>query len=217
MRRSFRRGLVVAVVPAIVAAIAIALASGSRGGAGESGPYDRGPCRQARRLAVLAAAGEPGDRLAISGRVFSGEGTTPAAGVIVYAYQADATGHYAARPGDAPRLRAWARTAADGSFEFRTIRPAPYPGRRIPAHVHFQLWAEGVAPRWGEDLTFDDDPLVTAEDRSRSGRAGRFGSVRAVTAAAGGTRGVLHDLRLETGLATFEDNTRHGLAACAAD
>lgn len=108
-------------------------------------------------LARIAPETEPGQPLAISGTVYAPDGQTPAPGVIVYAYHTDANGLY--RPDKRrdlpPRLRGWARTDAHGRFEFRTIRPAPYPGREVPAHVHFQLWGAGYPRQWTEDLHTD--------------------------------------------------------------
>jgi protocatechuate 3,4-dioxygenase beta subunit len=76
-------------------------------------------------------------------------------------------------------LRGWARTDAEGRFEFRTTRPGAYPSRNIPAHVHFTVFLGGARYHAGE-LRFADDPLVTASERTASGRAGGFGEVRPV-------------------------------------
>jgi len=43
-------------------------------------------------VGIIADPNEPGERLEISGQVFSPDGVTPASNVIVYAYQTDATG-----------------------------------------------------------------------------------------------------------------------------
>lgn len=43
------------------------------------------------------------------------------------------------------RLEGWAKTDFEGRFEFRTIRPGPYPGRREAAHIHLTLFpADGA-------------------------------------------------------------------------
>ncbi len=89
----------------------------------------------------IAPLREPGVPLVISGTVVAADGTTPVAGVVVYAYHTDAMGYYRkAQTGDTgergPRLRGWVRTDAEGHFEFTTIHPAPYPHRDVPAHVH---------------------------------------------------------------------------------
>jgi len=129
--------------------------------------------------AEIAGAEEPGEPLVISGRVFAPDGETPVAGIIVYGYHTDATGHYtkngSMRP---PRLQGWARTDAEGRFEFSTIRPAAYPGRSIPAHVHFILWGAGYPRQWVDELRFEGDPFVTSRMLAEAAEAGKFSAVR---------------------------------------
>ena len=140
--------------------------------------------------AEIAGADEPGERLVISGRVFAPDGETPVAGIIVYGYHTDATGHYtkdgSMRP---PRLQGWAKTDAEGRFEFRTIRPAAYPGRSIPAHVHFILWGAGYPRQWVDELRFEGDPFVTARMLAKAAEAGKFAAVRPLER---GTDGAFH-------------------------
>jgi protocatechuate 3,4-dioxygenase beta subunit len=131
--------------------------------------------------ARIAPAGEPGTPMVVHGRVFRSDGRTPARGLVVFAYHTDRTGIYA-EPGKGPhvwRLRGWAETDSDGRFEFQTIRPAPYPGRAISAHIHFSIEGPGV-PRFSAELLFADDDLVTAAERKESASQGMFGSVVAV-------------------------------------
>jgi len=87
----------------------------------------------------IATDQEPGQRLIITGHVFGADGKP--ARVTLYAYHTDARGFY--RPDGSfkgePRLRGTLVTAADGSYEIDTIKPAPYPNRNIPAHIHVHL------------------------------------------------------------------------------
>lgn len=116
----------------------------------------------------IAAAGEPGTPLVISGTVIAPEGQRPVPGVVVYAYHTDADGYYqrVGQSGEAgesqPRLRGWVRTDDNGHFEFTTIKPAPYPNRDIPAHVHIHAWGEGYPRQWFE-LEFEGDPLLAKQ------------------------------------------------------
>src|SRR3954469_3606088 len=90
----------------------------------------------------IAPSSEPGTPFVVRGTIVDAAGT-PAPNVQVFAYQTDAAGLYA-QPGatDPWKLKGWAVTDAQGRFEFRTIRPAPYPGRDIPAHHPSQLHDE---------------------------------------------------------------------------
>ena len=131
--------------------------------------------------ARIAPVEEPGTPLVMHGRLFAADERTPVAGAIVFAYHTDREGHYN-RPGSAPhswRLRGWSRTDAEGRFEFETIRPGAYPSRNIAAHVHFTVFNGSERFHAGE-LQFDDDPVLTAGQRSRSRDEGAFGEIRPV-------------------------------------
>jgi protocatechuate 3,4-dioxygenase beta subunit len=100
----------------------------------------------------------------------------------VYVYQTDARGYY--RPDDAmanrdPRLKALLRTDARGRYSYRTIRPASYPGTRVPQHIHYEVTAEGRGQRVFE-IVFEDDPFLSARVRAEAARPGSFYSLRAV-------------------------------------
>ena len=132
--------------------------------------------------ARIAPAAEPGTALVIHGHAFAADRRTPLAGAIVFAYHTDREGHYD-RPG-APahswRLRGWAKTDAEGRFQFTTIRPGAYPGTRIAQHVHFTLFTAGGERYHAGELNFADDPFIGDRERTESSREGDFGGVRTV-------------------------------------
>lgn len=115
----------------------------------------------------IAPASEPGTPFVVHGTVLDAAGK-PASSVGVFAYQTDNTGLYA-QPGAADpwRLKGWAVTDAQGRFEFRTIRPAPYPGRTIAAHIHLSF-VTSCCGRQSSEVMFDDDPIATPEYRERN-------------------------------------------------
>ena len=121
----------------------------------------------------MAPAREPGTPLTVNGVVVSAEGT-PIRGASLYAYQTDAEGYYGVKPAsdsNNPRLKVFLRTDADGRWSFTTIRPGSYPSSRAPGHIHFEVAADGMAPRFFE-IVFEGDPFVTAEMRKNSGILG---------------------------------------------
>ena len=148
-------------------------------------------------VGTIAMPNEPGERLRITGQVFAPDGVTPVGDAIVYAYQTDSTGHYENDPQTKiARLHCWAKTDSQGRFEFQTIRPGPYPGRDIPAHVHFHVWGGGYPLQWTNDLLFAGDPLIKAADLEESKANGRFGNVSTLTAGPGGARRCTINFRL---------------------
>jgi protocatechuate 3,4-dioxygenase beta subunit len=143
----------------------------------------------------IADVNERGTSLLIRGIVLDRDGH-PAPGVEVFAYHTDAGGTYApAGAADPWRLKGWAVTDARGRFEFRTIRPAPYPGRDVPAHIHATL-TTGCCGRQFDDLMFDDDPLATKAYRDHFAEAGEHGLYSAVIRLADGTEDVFYTIRI---------------------
>jgi protocatechuate 3,4-dioxygenase beta subunit len=57
------------------------------------------------------------------------------------------------------------------------MRPAPYPGRNIAAHIHVTFEGPGQRRR-ATEIEFADDPLVTRAERLASDAASPFGRVR---------------------------------------
>jgi protocatechuate 3,4-dioxygenase, beta subunit len=188
----FTRRIIVAAVPAYIAACAevkpnlpgLAAAPVSRVRAdlyqceGCEGARERG----ARALTWQARIGppdEPGEALRIDGTVFETDGKTPAAGVIIYAYQTNAAGLYANGTAESEwsrrhgNLRGWVKTGADGRYRFDTIKPAPYPGEAFPAHLHFTVLEPGRPPYWIDDIVFASEFGVT--ETYRRGRENRGG------------------------------------------
>jgi protocatechuate 3,4-dioxygenase, beta subunit len=137
-------------------------------------------------VGVIASAGEPGERLVVFGQVMAPDGNTPVAGIIVYAYQTDSTGEYHNDANRVARLHGWARTDAQGHYEFRTIRPAPYPGRSIAAHIHFHVYGAGYPLQWTEELLFAGDKFLRPEEVAKSAALGKFANVQPLTKGADG-------------------------------
>lgn len=119
--------------------------------------------------------------LGISGTVFKADGKTPAPGVVLYLYHTDQTGHYAAKPGAKGwerrhgSLRGWLRTDAEGFYKFVTLRPAPYPGRTDPAHVHVVVKEPGLPEYYLDEYVFADDPRLTPAVRQKLENRGGSG------------------------------------------
>ncbi|HEY2904413.1 MAG TPA: hypothetical protein VGJ29_00830 [Vicinamibacterales bacterium] len=123
---------------------------------------------------VIAPPNEPGQRIIVSGRVLDASGR-PVPHVGIRAYHTDARGLYRADGSmysdtAPPRLQGTLRTADDGSYSIETIRPAPYPNRSQPAHIHFEL-RPPAGPHEYAILYFADDPLLSAAQRAKAPQA----------------------------------------------
>jgi len=100
----------------------------------------------------------------------------PIAGALIYLYQTDSRGWYAA---DAPhvqmnegdmrhaRLFGYVKTDKDGKFELHTIKPSGYPKSDLPAHIHVHVDAIGYQAIVTEFL-FDDDVRLVGKIRENA-------------------------------------------------
>jgi len=117
---------------------------------------------------------DKGQKLLVTGTVFKLGGQTPAPDVIIYYYQTDQTGYYPKREGLDKRvrnhgsIRGWVKTDQNGKYTIYTTRPAPYPDRSSPAHIHVLIKEPNIDNEYYiDDLVFDDDPLVFAQKKIR--------------------------------------------------
>jgi len=126
---------------------------------------------------VLVPRSEPGEALHVAARAVDAQ-KRPIAGAMVYAYQTNARGWYAAaaphvsgNSGDYKhaRLFAYCRTDADGRFELASVRPAGYPRSDLPAHIHLVI--EGAGVERVTEIRFRDDPRLTPAQLEESQRA----------------------------------------------
>ncbi len=141
--------------------------SGRVGGECEAGYCDliyKGMPEEINSVDTSAGWYEKGEKLMVTGTVFKADGKTPAPDVIVYYHHTDNNGYYSPgndKPEDQTRhghIRGWVKTDEKGNYTIYTIRPAPYPGREFPAHIHWLIKEPAIKNEyWVEDLVFDDD------------------------------------------------------------
>ena len=123
---------------------------------------------------------EPGPKLEISGTIYKKDGKTPARDVILYIYHTDQKGEYSTKGNETGwgkrhgYIRGWIKTNADGKYKFYTLRPAAYPGRQNPEHIHPTVKEPGIKEYWIDEFLFDDDPILSSHERnSQRGRGGK--------------------------------------------
>lgn len=120
------------------------------------------------------------EKIRISGIIYQSDGRTPAANVILYAYQTNEKGIYQSNPNSKGwekrhgTIRAWVKTAQDGAYTLFTFRPASYPNTTIAQHIHLTVKEPDKNEYYIDDIYFDDDPNLDASIRQRKNfRAGK--------------------------------------------
>ena len=125
----------------------------------------------------LAGPDEPGDRLMLTGTVFSSDCQTPLPGALIEVWQANNAGLYDSnKPGNFTEvatfhLRGILYTNEKGQYEIETIVPGRYPvppnlpglekyaGLTRPAHIHFRV-IELLHVPVTTQLYFKGDPFL---------------------------------------------------------
>ncbi|HXL58468.1 MAG TPA: hypothetical protein VN958_19535 [Chitinophagaceae bacterium] len=126
---------------------------------------------------------EPGQKLLVHGTVYKLDGKTPAQNIILYYHHTDNNGYYSPLPSQDARskrdghIRGWIKTDSKGHYALYTIRPAPYPNRGIPAHIHITVKEPVMNEYFIDEVVFDDDPLLTGEMRKKQENRGGNGIV----------------------------------------
>jgi protocatechuate 3,4-dioxygenase beta subunit len=149
---------------------------------------------------VIVSDKEPGQPLIVSGTIYSPDGRKPLEGITLYVYQTDATGVYSTQgTGDNrnTRIHGVMRTGADGRYEFRTIKPASYPGTRISAHIHAYVSGADYPEYWIDEYIFADDPFVTDDVKQKFRNYGSFSPILTLTRGSDGILRAVRDIKVE--------------------
>ncbi len=137
--------------------------------------------RQLSSIDTLPEFQQTNPKLKISGTVYQMDGKTPAENVLLYIYQTNRRGTYETkveqfgrtnRHGD---IRGWVKTGKDGKYTFYTFRPASYPERQEPEHIHLTVKEPDKNEYYLDDYVFEDDPLLTKARRQKLRNRGGSG------------------------------------------
>ena len=123
---------------------------------------------------TIAPETEKGEKLNLTGTIVNEDGKS-AEGIIVYAYQTNDEGIYPEGETWHGQLRGWAITNQNGEYSFRTVRPKAYPNRDTPQHIHLHVIEPNKGTYYIDDVTFDDDPLLSQEYREKANCRGGCG------------------------------------------
>lgn len=142
------------------------------------------PFEKLNHVDTLPDFNEQGPKIKISGIVYQSNGKTPAKDIVLYFYHTDQTGHYPRKGNETGwgkrhgYLRGWVKTNNKGEYEFYTLKPAAYPQRGEPAHIHITVKEPDKNEYYIDDYLFDDDPLLTQFQRSKLKNGGGNGIVK---------------------------------------
>ena len=109
-------------------------------------------------------------RIIVSGTVYLPDGKTPAKGVILYIYHTNQQGLYQANKSATGwgkhhgYNRIWLTTDENGYYAYYTLKPAPYPNRSEPAHIHYTVLEPRGYYYWLGSCRFAGDSLLTYEE-----------------------------------------------------
>jgi protocatechuate 3,4-dioxygenase beta subunit len=152
---------------------------------------------------------EKGPKMLVTGTIFKPDGKTPAKDVILYIYHTDQTGEYSKKGNETGwgkrhgYIRGWIKTGADGKYSFYTLRPAAYPGRKNPEHIHPTIKEPGYSPYWIDEYLFEDDPILTTEEKNRQQGRGGKGIIK-VTKNSKGIQVAKRDITLGLNVSLYE-------------
>jgi protocatechuate 3,4-dioxygenase beta subunit len=125
---------------------------------------------------------EESEKIKVMGTVYKSDGKTPAPNVILYVHHTNTQGFYPKRGNEKGwakshgYIRGWVKTDSNGHYEIYTFKPAAYPNRSEPAHIHFTVLEPNGDYYWIESCHFKGDPLLTRQqtdpDAPRGGTSG---------------------------------------------
>ena len=123
-----------------------------------------------------------GVKIKVEGTIYQADGKTPAKDIILYIYHTNQEGIYAPNKDSKGwgkkhgYNRTWLKTNEDGYYSFYTLKPAPYPNRSEPAHIHYEILEPNGKYYYLASCHFKGDSLLTEnETNPDSPRGGSTG------------------------------------------
>lgn len=139
---------------------------------------NQGYCQDQSGTVTIVTEDEPEKKLIIKGSVLLPDGD-PVAGARIWVFQTDAEGYY--KKSDEGKDLGWREARIShvftagpkGEFKIHTIRPAGYPDRPAPEHIHFRISKSEIEEQ-EHTIFFTDDKKVTDSFKRRIQRDDRL-------------------------------------------
>ena len=145
---------------------------------------------------TIAGPDEPGQRMAVEGRVLESDGETPIVGATVFVFHTDDEGYYSPGGMDEADARLCGLMLTDerGRYRFESVKPGHYATGGPPAHVHYRVWGPELSRR-SFSLNFEGDPLLGERGKDASSNP-TWAAIRPMEQGDDGVLRVVRDLRL---------------------
>jgi protocatechuate 3,4-dioxygenase beta subunit len=141
--------------------------------------------RKLLQIDTLPDFQEQGVRIKVEGTIYQADGKTPAKDIVLYVYHTNQEGIYDPKEGAIGWAkkhgynRAWVKTDKNGHYAFYTIKPAPYPNRSDPAHIHYIILEPNGKYYYLNSCHFEGDSLLTeTQINPESPRGGSSGFLK---------------------------------------
>ncbi|CAM1367018.1 dioxygenase family protein [Tenacibaculum xiamenense] len=147
-------------------------------------------------------------QLKISGKVFKKDGKTPAENIILYIYHTNRKGIYEKKGNETGwgkthgYIRGWVKTGKNGEYTFYTFRPAAYPNRSEPEHIHITVKEPNINEYYLDNYVFIDDPLLTQNQKNKLTNRGGSGITKPVNI--GGILSIRRDIILGKNIPNYK-------------
>ncbi len=141
--------------------------------------------RQLSNTDTLADFEKQGVQIKVEGTIYLQDEKTAANNVILYIYHTNQEGVYEPSPNadgwgkKHGYNRTWLKTDENGYYSFYTLKPAPYPNRSDPAHIHYEILEPNGKYYYLPSCHFEGDSLLGENHiNPRSPRGGHSGLLR---------------------------------------
>lgn len=134
---------------------------------------------------------QQGQKILLTGSVYSLDGKTPAPNVLLYYYHTNTEGKYIHKPEEEKSMppnelgqthgyiRGWIKTDDQGRYFIYSVKPGVYPTHDEPAHIHMTVKEPNeIDEYYIDDIVFDNDVFLTTAKKEKMNNRGGSGVIK---------------------------------------